>query len=83
MKLEYLKRFWFLSSLVIVLVLAYLTPNIGKTGGIIRPEYTIKYISASIIFFFTGYSIKTQVRNSMINSDYLLNFDDYRIYKEL
>ena len=62
MKKEFIKRYWFLSSLLIILLVAFLKPNVGKNGGLLRPEWTIKYVSAFIIFFFTGYSIKAQVR---------------------
>ena len=61
MNLELLIRYWFLASLLFALLIAYAKPSFGKTGGPLSPEYTIKYFSAFLIFFFTGYSIKTQV----------------------
>jgi sodium/bile acid cotransporter 7 len=58
--LEHIKRYWFLICLLLILLLAYLKPSFGKTAGPLRPEYTIKYCSAFLIFFLTGFSIKNQ-----------------------
>lgn len=61
MNISTLQRYWFLWSLLGILFIAYLKPSIGKSGGLIAPEYTIKYVSTFFLFLLTGYSIKSQV----------------------
>lgn len=51
---------WFLIGVGISIFLAYLCPNIAKTGGYIRAEYTIKWGSIMLIFFLSGLSVKTK-----------------------
>ncbi|KAI9237096.1 MAG: SBF-like CPA transporter family-domain-containing protein [Podila humilis] len=51
---------WFLLGLVIVIILARYFPGWGRTGGPIRPEYSVKYGITSIIFLLSGLSLKTK-----------------------
>ncbi|KAF9582017.1 hypothetical protein BGW38_000772, partial [Lunasporangiospora selenospora] len=51
---------WFLLGLVIVIILARYFPEWGKTGGPIRPEYSVKYGITSCIFLLSGLSLKTK-----------------------
>ncbi|KAF9966872.1 hypothetical protein BGZ70_000910 [Mortierella alpina] len=50
---------WFLLGLIVVIVLARYYPNAGRTGGPIRPEYSVKYGVTSCIFLLSGLSLKT------------------------
>ncbi|GJJ72714.1 solute carrier family 10 (sodium/bile acid cotransporter), member 7 [Entomortierella parvispora] len=51
---------WFLLGLVVVIILARFFPKWGRTGGPIRPEYTVKYGVTSCIFLLSGLSLKTK-----------------------
>ncbi|KAF9368895.1 hypothetical protein CPB97_004165 [Podila verticillata] len=51
---------WFLLGLVIVIILARYFPGWGRTGGPIRPEYSVKYGITSIIFLLSGLALKTK-----------------------
>ena len=51
---------WFLLGLVIVIILARYFPGWGRTGGPIRPEYSVKYGITSCIFLLSGLSLKTR-----------------------
>jgi len=55
-----LRKNWFLIGIVVVISLAKLAPYIGAKGGILRPEYTVKYGAVSIIFFNSGLSLRTE-----------------------
>ncbi|KAF9948123.1 hypothetical protein BGZ72_009925 [Mortierella alpina] len=50
---------WFLLGLIVVIILARYFPNAGRTGGPIRPEYSVKYGVTSCIFLLSGLSLKT------------------------
>ncbi|KAF9981971.1 hypothetical protein BGZ65_003366 [Modicella reniformis] len=51
---------WFLLGLVVVIILARYFPGWGRTGGPIRPEYSVKYGFTSCIFLLSGLSLKTK-----------------------
>ncbi|KAG0061525.1 hypothetical protein BGZ90_003548 [Linnemannia elongata] len=51
---------WFLLGLVVVIILARYFPGWGRTGGPIRPEYSVKYGITSCIFLLSGLSLKTR-----------------------
>ncbi|KAF9151072.1 hypothetical protein BG015_007107 [Linnemannia schmuckeri] len=51
---------WFLLGLVIVIILARYFPGWGRTGGPIRPEYSVKYGITACIFLLSGLSLKTR-----------------------
>lgn len=51
---------WFLFGLVVAIILARYFPNWGRTGGPIRPEYSVKYGFTSCIFLLSGLSLKTK-----------------------
>ncbi|KAF9354582.1 hypothetical protein BGX34_010917 [Mortierella sp. NVP85] len=51
---------WFLLGLVVAIILARYFPEWGRTGGPIRPEYSVKYGITSCIFLLSGLSLKTK-----------------------
>ncbi|KAK3099535.1 hypothetical protein FSP39_005926 [Pinctada imbricata] len=55
-----IKQNWFLSGLVIVILLAKLAPSIGSKGGVLKPEITVKFIAVFIIFFNSGITLKSE-----------------------
>ncbi|EDO46325.1 predicted protein [Nematostella vectensis] len=55
-----IKKNWFLIGIVVVISLAKIAPFIGEKGGILKPEYTVKYIAVSVIFFNSGISLRTE-----------------------
>ncbi|CAF1169704.1 unnamed protein product [Adineta steineri] len=55
-----IRKYWFIIGLFLVIFLAYLFPNIGKTGGYIRSEWSIKIGCVLIIFFLSGLSLRTR-----------------------
>lgn len=55
-----LKRHYFLTGIVFVIIFANLFPHIGAKGGLLKPEITVKYVAVFIIFFNSGISIKTE-----------------------
>ncbi|KAF9957803.1 hypothetical protein BGZ72_001325 [Mortierella alpina] len=63
---------WFLLGLVVVIILARYFPGWGRTGGPIRPEYSVKYGITSCIFLLSGLSLKTK--------DLLISAMNYRAH---
>lgn len=57
--LESFRRNWFLYSIVVFIILAKFHPWIGRKGGPLNPEFTIKYVAVSVIFFISGLSLRT------------------------
>ncbi|CAG2238048.1 P7 [Mytilus edulis] len=55
-----LRRHYFLTGIVFVILFAHLFPHIGAKGGLLKPEITVKYVAVFIIFFNSGISIKTE-----------------------
>ncbi|KAF9974045.1 hypothetical protein BGZ73_002664 [Actinomortierella ambigua] len=51
---------WFLVGLVVAIILARFFPDWGRTGGPIKPEYTVKYGFTSMIFLLSGLGLKTK-----------------------
>ncbi|KAF9424664.1 hypothetical protein BGZ94_007990 [Podila epigama] len=51
---------WFLLGMVVAIILARFYPEWGRTGGPLRPEYTVKYGFTSCIFLLSGLSLKTK-----------------------
>ena len=65
---SFLKEYWFYLSLPIGICLSYLNPSIGKSGGYIRSEWTIKYVCIIIVFFLNGLSIEiNQFKKEILN----------------
>ena len=58
--IEKIKKNWFMIGLVAVILCAKLAPWIGRKGGILYPEITVKYVAVSIIFFNGGLSLRTE-----------------------
>ncbi|XP_062514243.1 sodium/bile acid cotransporter 7-B-like [Corticium candelabrum] len=50
---------WFLIGLVVSILAAKVQPEVGKKGGLLKPEITIKYIAVSVIFLNSGLSLRT------------------------
>ncbi|KAG0366926.1 SBF-like CPA transporter family-domain-containing protein [Gamsiella multidivaricata] len=63
---------WFLLGLIVVIILARYFPEWGRTGGPIRPEYSVKYGITSCIFLLSGLSLKTK--------DLLISAVNYRAH---
>ena len=58
--LNLLRKNWFLVGLFSSILLAKMEPSIGRKGGILMPEITIKYFAVSLIFLNSGLSLKTE-----------------------
>lgn len=58
MLFEKLKKNWFMIGIVLFILFAKVAPWIGKKGGPLHPEFTIKYIAVGVIFFNSGLSLK-------------------------
>ncbi|CAF3008609.1 unnamed protein product [Rotaria sp. Silwood2] len=56
-----IRKYWFLIGLGCVIGLAYAFPNVGKTGGYIRSEWSVKWGCVILIFFFSGLSLRTKL----------------------
>ena len=54
------KKNWIMIGLGLVILMAKIAPWIGKKGGLLYPEITVKYIAVSVIFFNGGVSLKTE-----------------------
>ena len=58
--LSNVKKHWFLIGIVAAILAAKASPSIGAKGGLLKPEYTVKYLAVSFIFFNSGLSLKTE-----------------------
>ena len=58
--MRFLVKNWFLIGLFCAILFAKIEPRIGKKGGILMPEITIKYFAVSLIFLNSGLSLKTE-----------------------
>lgn len=58
--IDSIKKNWFMLGILLVILAAKLAPWIGKKGGLLYPEITVKYIAVSIIFFNGGVSLRTE-----------------------
>ena len=58
--IEKIKKNWFMVGIAAVIIFAKVAPWIGKKGGMLYPEITVKYIAVSIIFFNGGVSLRTE-----------------------
>lgn len=61
----------FIPSVLVSILLAYLFPEVGVKGGIIRPEITVKYGAVFIIFLISGLSLKTEEFTSVTKQCHL------------
>jgi len=57
---QLLKRNWFLLGILLCILFAELFPSLGATGGILMPEWTVKYGAVGIIFFLSGLSLSVE-----------------------
>ncbi|CAF0952741.1 unnamed protein product [Adineta ricciae] len=55
-----IRKYWFLVGLILAILFAYLFPNVGKTGGYIRSEWSVKLGCVMFIFFVSGLSLRTR-----------------------
>lgn len=58
--ISYLIAQWLVFGLGLAILLAWLFPNVGKNGGAIRAEYTVKWGAIALIFLLTGLSLSTK-----------------------
>ncbi|XP_057308743.1 sodium/bile acid cotransporter 7-like [Hydractinia symbiolongicarpus] len=58
--LENARKNWFLYGIVLFIAFAKIAPWIGKKGGPLYPQITIKYIAVSVIFFNSGLSLRSE-----------------------
>jgi len=63
---KFIDKWWFIFGIIIAVLFAFAAPQIGKKGGWIHSEITIKYIAVSIIFLLSGLSLKTKELKSAI-----------------
>ncbi|KAK4511938.1 uncharacterized protein ATC70_003937 [Mucor velutinosus] len=54
-------KYWFLLGLVIAILLAWQFPNVGRKGGYIRAEWSIKWGAVVVIFLISGLSLRTRI----------------------
>ena len=57
---SFIRKYWFLLGLILVIGLAYLFPDVGKTGGYIRAEWSVKWGCVMFIFLLSGLSLRTK-----------------------
>ncbi|CAG5131287.1 unnamed protein product, partial [Candidula unifasciata] len=55
-----MKTSHFVLAIFLSIVIAKLNPDIGSTGGLLKPEITVKYITVSLVFLNTGLSLPTE-----------------------
>lgn len=65
---------WFMIGIFVAVLMAKLEPSIGMKGGLLRPEYTIKYFAVALIFFNSGLSLKTEELKNAITQVQLHTF---------
>ncbi|KAI9146456.1 putative sodium bile acid cotransporter [Paraphysoderma sedebokerense] len=54
-------RHWFFIGMMLAIALAAAYPKLGRKGGPLKPEYSIKYGGISLIFFLSGLGLKSHV----------------------
>lgn len=57
---SYLIAQWLVFGLGLAILLAWAAPSVGKNGGTIRAEYTVKWGAIALIFLLTGLSLSTK-----------------------
>jgi len=58
---KFIKQYWFLMGLAIVIVLAWRFPGVAKTDGVIQAEWSIKWGAVIVIFLISGLSLRTRI----------------------
>jgi len=48
---------WFLIGIGIAILLAHLFPNVARSGGVLKAQWTVHYLVVAIIFFISGLSL--------------------------
>jgi solute carrier family 10 (sodium/bile acid cotransporter), member 7 len=57
---SYLIAQWIVFGLGLAILVAWAAPSVGKNGGAIRAEYTVKWGAIALIFLLTGLSLSTK-----------------------
>ncbi|OLL27050.1 putative membrane protein [Neolecta irregularis DAH-3] len=75
---------WFLVTLGVLIGLAYAFPDVGKTGGSVRSEYTIEYGAVAMIFLLSGRAlgIKYQTEQALLDAQLFIFLFYSTIYWE-
>ncbi|XP_073988883.1 sodium/bile acid cotransporter 7-like [Rhodnius prolixus] len=55
---ELIKRNWFLCGVLLCILFAEMYPSLGATGGVLQPEWSVKYGAVGVIFFISGLSLR-------------------------
>ncbi|KAG8865519.1 hypothetical protein FRC20_009747 [Serendipita sp. 405] len=58
--IDYCLDQWLIFGLGLAILLAWAFPSVGKSGGYIRAEYTVKWGAIALIFLLTGLSLSTR-----------------------
>ncbi|UJR23031.1 hypothetical protein I4U23_026057 [Adineta vaga] len=58
--LPFIRKYRFLIGTLCSIILAYFFPNLGRTGGYIRSEWTVKWGCIILVFFLSGLSLRTR-----------------------
>jgi sodium/bile acid cotransporter 7 len=58
--IKYFIAQWLVVGLGLAILLAWAAPSVGKNGGTIRAEYTVKWGGIALIFLLTGLSLSTK-----------------------
>lgn len=60
MEISSLRKHWFLIGIVLSIMVAKWNPSLGAKGGLLKPEYSVKYLAVSLIFFNSGLSLRSE-----------------------
>ncbi|CAL4069332.1 unnamed protein product, partial [Meganyctiphanes norvegica] len=80
---RFYSRNWFIYTMALMIIGAYIAPGIGSKGGVIYPEITIKYGAVGIIFLLSGMSLQISDLNaaaSNMNLHCLIQGTSFFIY---
>ncbi|KNC51359.1 sodium/bile acid cotransporter 7 [Thecamonas trahens ATCC 50062] len=55
-----LMKQWFLSGMLLAVILAAIYPEAGRNQAPLYPQYSVKYIAVGLIFLLSGLSLKTR-----------------------
>lgn len=71
--IEFMQNNWLVLGEIIVIILAKVNPNIGATGGPLRPELFISKLGVFFIFFINGIALSIKTSPDKMNSRFKLN----------
>lgn len=52
---------WFLIGVGVVILVAYLAPNVARRGGYLAAQYTFSYVALGVIFLISGLTMPTKI----------------------